>query len=118
MSRTYKDRPNKIKYEDWDKDRVRIPYIREFFSKYSEEYISFTSYFSLETKTTKPKKRKEVDTEIHWMSAPSWWNNLYHTRRHRRNFRTFLNSVVKCKVEDTEEMLEPFDSNKPHVYYD
>lgn len=116
MSRTLKDKPSKLKGDAWDKDREYYNYTRVWVT-YSGELVEHEWKAYMETKTTKPKKRKKVDTENHWMTTPSWWNNLFHTRKHRGNFRTFLNSVVKTKLEDIDGMLEPLDSNKPHQYF-
>lgn len=103
MSRSYKDRPSKLRFEPYDKDYIEV------------EHYGFSIY--RKGKTTKTKKRKEVDTENHWMTTPSWWNNLFHTRPIRGNFRTFLTSVVKSDIAEIENMLEPTDSKSPHVYY-
>ena len=43
MSRTYKDKPSKLKHEAWDKDM---------------DYVEGT-WYRLELPTTKPKKRKK-----------------------------------------------------------
>lgn len=100
MSRTYKDKPYKFKYDAWDKDIVKVEY-----------------FYRIYLPTTKPKKRKAVDTEHHWMSTPSWWNHLFHTKPIRINFRTFLSNAKKSSINDLNLLLEPLDSNKPHKYF-
>lgn len=103
MSRTYKDKPSKLKRELYDQDFILV-----------ENY----GYYKYRLgKTTKTKKRKEVDTEDHWMTTPSWWNNLFHTRPIRGKFRKFLHDVVRSDKERIDEMLEPSDSKSPHKYY-
>lgn len=62
MSRTYKDKPAKVRLEPWDKD----------------------GYGYIWLPTTKTKKRKEVDTKDHWMSTPSAWTRLMMNRPQRR----------------------------------
>ncbi len=54
MSRTYKDRPSKVKHEPWDKDRYLLETEADGF---------FHRYNYLWTKTTKEKKRKEEDSD-------------------------------------------------------
>lgn len=103
MSRTYKDKPSKLRFDLYMKDWILVEH--EGFRKYRQG------------KTTKTKKRKEVDTENHWMSTPSWWNNLFHTRPIRGNFRAFLTNVVKSNITEIEDMLEPTDSKSPHKYF-
>lgn len=103
MSRTLKDTPSKLRFEPYDKDYIEV------------EHYGFSSY--RKGKTTKTKKRKEVDTEEHWQTTPSWWNNLFHTRPIRGNFRAFLTNAVKSDITEIEDMLEPTDSKSPHKYF-
>jgi|GEM_PF-5779734 len=106
MSRTYKDKPSKLKYTRYDVDYIRYP---ETEDKYA---------FTILGKTSQPKKRREVDSDWHWMrGTPSWWNNLFHTRPIRGNFRSFCELARKTSVEELEEMVEPSDSRKPHCYF-
>lgn len=105
MSRTYKDNRRRRFGEYWKTDK---------------EYIDGTPFcwgYFIELPTTKPKLRKEVDTEDHWMSTPSWWNNLFHTRPIRGKFRNFCELARKTRIEALEDMFEPEDSNSPHKYY-
>lgn len=99
MSRTRKDKPNKLKYEAWDKDRVKIE--------------GFWGYIWLPT--TKTKKRKEVDTEEHWMGTPSWWTRIMMNRPMRARGKQWEKLVLKeLDIEDTDP---PGVGKKPHVYY-
>lgn len=116
MSRTTKDKPSKLKHAAWDKDREYFKYTC-IWENYAGEIVEHEWKAYLQTKTTKPKKRKKVDHENHWMTTPSWWNNLFHTRPIRGNFRTFLSAAKKSKLEDIEGMLEPTDSKSPHKYF-
>lgn len=100
MSRSYKDKPSKLRFD-----------------LYMKDWILVEPYGYRQGKTTKLKKRKEVDTEEHWQTTPSWWNNLFHTRPIRGNFRIFLTNVVKSDIAEIENMLEPTDSKSPHKYF-
>lgn len=101
MSRTTKDKPGKLVWGD-----------------YAQDYIYQDSYRHIWRKTTKPKVRRTKNTEWDWIhGTPSWWNNLFHTRPIRGNFRKFCKLARKTSVERLEEMLEPSDSNKPHKYF-
>lgn len=124
MSRTYKHIKackNKRYYKErWDSERVAFEY--EGTTYYSPElndvpatYIIRTMW--LDKPGVKTKKRKELDTEDHWMTTPSWWNNLFHTRPIRGKFRSFCRNAVRSSTGTLEEMLEPEDSKDPHKYY-
>lgn len=97
MSRTYKDKPYKLKHEPWDKDRGIIEGTWRF----------------VELPTTKTKKRKEVDTECHWMTTPSWWNRIWHNRPERRKATVLLASLPA----DLDEVDVPDLGRKPHIYF-
>lgn len=118
MSKTIKDRPSRFKYDNHDKDRENIaPFVWN------------------QLPTTKPKKRKEIDFEWHWMNTPSWWTRMTMNRPQRRSAKLWERDVSKIpfKTEAIEmtkyfgiskesmAMLEDSDtpsvSRKPHVYY-
>ena len=100
MSRTYKDRPSKIRFPQDDNWVVT--------EGYGIRYLP----------TIEPKKPKELNTKWHWIhGTPSWWNNLFHTRPIRGKFRNFCHAAVKSSTEALEEMFEPEDSKNPHKYY-
>lgn len=98
MSRTLKDKPHRVTNEPWDKD-----------------YIMCEGWGYRYGKTTKTKKRKEVDTEDHWMSTPGWWVKMMMTRPERR--AAHLQEVSVLKTVDFEEVDFPDLGKKPHVYY-
>lgn len=111
MSRTYKDKPHKLKFEPWDQDREMVAYT-------SNKYFGFVPYTYIWNKTTKPKKRKHVDTESHWYrSTPSWWTHLFMLKPQRRKGRMWENEAVKCGIEALEESDPPSVGKKPHIYY-
>lgn len=101
MARTYKD------------DARR----RYFNSYWQQDHILLEGFGWRLAKTTKPKLRKEVDSEDHWMTTPSWWNNLFHTRPIRGKFRNYTKGVVRCPIEYIDDLVEPLDSNRPHKYF-
>lgn len=113
MSRTYKDRPYKVQQIDpWDKDRIKVSCEAICYDYFTNEPVDYIATRYLESKTTKTKKRKEVDTEYHWMTTPSWWNRMQHTRPERRSAK-----VALSQVSDVEEADIPDLGRKPHIYF-
>ena len=110
MSRTFKDKPSKLRYDPYDMDRDEIVYN-------SELYYGFITSYRLQLPTTKTKKRKEVDTEYHWMSTPSWWTKMCMLKPQRRKGRLWEVEVVKLQIDALEEADAPGVSRKPHIYY-
>ena len=103
MSRTYKDKPSKLKRELYDQDFILV-----------ENY----GYYKYRLgKTTKTKKRKEVDTEDHWMTTPSAWTRLMMNKPQRREGTLWEREVVKSQTTDLEGVDKPNVSRKPHIYY-
>ena len=101
MSRTYKDKPSKIKYESWNKDRERIE----------------GTFYYIDLPTTKAKKRKELDTEEHWMNTPSWWTRLVMNRPQRRKCKLWERDALKTCLDSLDDLDKPIISRKPHIYY-
>lgn len=106
MSRTYKDRPYKLHSSYWRSDE--------------EEYIPCGNpmfpWAVMKKKTSKPKKRKEVDTEWHWMSTPSWWTRLTMNRPQRRAGHTWETGVIGLQFID-ETLDYPGVGKRPHNYF-
>ena len=102
MSRTLKDRPSRVQHTAWDID-----------------YIWNDRYGYRKAKTSKPKLRRAVDTEDHWMSTPSWWTHLCMIKPQRRAGRIWEASFVNSYIDmwELEEVDAPGVSNKPHIYY-
>ena len=100
MSRTYKDKPSKLRHSHYrnDKDFVCVDGM----------YL-----YELKLPTTKPKKRKEVDTEWHWMTTPSWWTRLMMNKPQRREVKLWER---KALISDLEDLIEPGKKYK-HVYF-
>lgn len=100
MSRTYKDRPSKIRFPQDD------------------NWVITEGCGIRKLPTIEPKKPKELNTEWRWIhGTPSWWNNLFHTRPIRGKFRNYTKCVVRCPIDYIENLFEPSDSNKPHKYF-
>jgi regulator of extracellular matrix RemA (YlzA/DUF370 family) len=103
MSKTYRK-----KYPDWRIDTITIPYVNIDGKNRS---------FSISTPTSKPKKRKEVDTKDYWMTTPSWYRRMYHTRPRRQKSRIWSITAKNTVIEDLDLLDKPNYSNKPHWYY-
>lgn len=117
MSRTYKDKPTKT--QQWHKEQEllwenNIVYTAEFIDSKGNihEIIRRTCVKRAGILT---KKRKEQDTEYHWMSTPSAWTRLMMNRPQRRAGHMWERSVLF--EEDLEETDPPGVSRKPHLYY-
>lgn len=99
MSRTYKDKPWKKRFRDWE-----------------EGYQEDT--YGLKVPGFWPKTKRKEDVEWHWCgSTPSWWCNLFMNRPIRRKAQAWERKVETSRVEDIEELDIPNNSKKPHKYY-
>lgn len=118
MSRTYKHikrvKLKKFYKERWDTLHDKISYERE---SYYDPGIIYNAFLYLKKAGALPKLRKELDTEDHWMSTPSWWTRLCMTKPQRREGRLWECEVVKISPTDLEEVDKPSVSRKPHIYY-
>ena len=100
MSRTYKDRPTRVKYPRVD------------------NWVFTEGYGRRDLPTIEPKKRKEVDTEEHWMSTPGWWIRCMMNKPQRKAGSIWERAVVTTKnILDIDLLHTPSDSRKPHIYY-
>lgn len=120
MSRTNKDRPDKLR------------------EKLGKDIVLTNNLYGIFATTTKPKKKKNHDTEWHWMSTPSYWTRIMMNRPQRRQGKVWEIDVskIQCKTEmvqtypyigtvpllsqETEDAYNketPSVSRKPHVYY-
>ena len=103
MARTFKDSIKKYHFKDfWAQDRIQLE-----------------GYGCRLAKTTKPKKRKEVDTEDHWMRTPSWWTHLVMIRPQRRAGKLWESKFVNSDIDmwALEEADAPIVRNKPYIYF-
>ena len=101
MSRTHKDHPSKLRFEEWNIDRERIE----------------GTFYYIYLPTTKTKKRRGSDTEWHWMSTPSWWTRLTMNRPQRRAGSIWERTVTQTSIEEIDLLDTPSVSRKPHQYY-
>ena len=128
MSRTYKDKPHRVRFPyGWDHDRYMVSETvlitksteldwdtMEFVTTELATPYERHCYRWLKTKTTKPKRKKREDTEDHWMTTPSWWTRLMMNKPQRRRAHVWER---KALFEDIEETDPPGVSHKPHWYY-
>lgn len=106
MSRTLKDKNWKLKFPELDPrfDSVKITSD----TSYGIRYIQLPG--------VKAKKKRELDTDWHWINTtPSWWTRLMMNRPQRRAGRVWEHLVLK--QQDLEECDPPGVGHKPHVYY-
>ena len=106
MSRTYKDRPYKIRYpeEQWDYKYYRCG--------------SWPSRFCfLEYPGVLTKKKKHVDTENHWMSEPGWFIREFMNQPQRARGKQWEKKIVKVSKDNLIDVDYPDVSRKPHIYY-
>ena len=109
MSRTHKDVPAKHRKPrdvyDWFYATEKVPYLN---------HNNATRYWYRDLPGMKTKKRKEVDSEYHWMTTPSWWTRLMMNRPARRHYHLLEHKALTSDLED-------FDfvdlKKKPHNYY-
>ena len=117
MSRTYKDKPRKHRKNEYrfDHDMVKVEYLKSWFSLYEDKEVEHVWCCYLQTPTTKPKRRKEVNTEWKWWrGTPSWFTNMYMRRPERRANAVWERKAIFQDLED----IDPVDTGKkPHTYY-
>lgn len=123
MSRTYKDKPYKIRdpESDWDYRYDSIPYTA--FGKYwsAGKWVEreYQSIWFRKKRGVLTKKKKHVDTEHHWMTTPGWWVNLFMNRPQRIASKQWERDVVKLSFWDIaqDNFDPPMIGRKPHIYY-
>jgi len=120
MSRTYKDKPNKFRKDhySWHEDWERVTYTYTYRNILKDgEPVTYTSSYSVQKPTSKRKKRKELDTEDHWMTTPSWWWRIVHHRPTRRACHIWEKSVHRFLDDDVDLSICPDFGRKPHHYF-
>lgn len=112
MSRTTKDSRRRHFSQYWKEDRLAVEY-----ESTSPRYpgSGYVWHYYVQLPTSKPKLRKEKDTEDHWMSTPSWWTKMTMIRPERR--AAHLLEKKALRVLDIEDMDFPDLGKKPHCYY-
>lgn len=120
MSRTYKDRPARIRFPENYPFNINDAYEKyEYTYSYNwngtnKEVIRF-SY--LPKKGAKRKQRRHQDHEWHWMSTPSEWTRIMMNRPQRREYHLLEHEAVKTPLDSLEELDIPDYKRKPHIYY-
>ncbi len=121
MSNTYKTKPSRLKHEPWDKDSIG------FWAKRPNN--DYDSYVRLQVPTTKAKKRKEKDTEYHWMHTPNWFVHQFMVKPARRASKQWERDLQKLGVtqwfmnqyEEKFQVIEEIDwydfDKKGRIYY-
>lgn len=121
MSRTYKDRPARVRFPeayDWRWNCEKIPYDYTYSPYGTGDPVTVTRYVYRELPGVKTKKRREVDCDWHWMGAtPSWWTRMTMNRPQRREAHLWEHDVARTSLEELEEVDKPNASHKPHIYY-
>ena len=121
MSRTYKDKPAKFRFPeayDWRWSCEKVPYDYTYKPWGTEDSVTVTRYLYRELPGVKTKKKREVDSEWHWMgSTPSWWTRMTMNRPQRREAHLWEHDVARLPLEELEEVDKPNASHKPHIYY-
>lgn len=131
MSRTYKDKPYKLKFPERYRDDYYVWKEELWLQKTSWMLDSETSKsievplpfpvwrvskWELQGPTTKTKKKRHDITKQHrlYCTAPSWWRRMLMIRPQRHKGRAWERKVL---IEDIEETDPPGVSRKPFVYY-
>lgn len=131
MSRTYKDRPYKIRYPREYRDDYVI-YKEEYWLQTHiwtydekvrssvEELLPFPIWrcrkWEIQAPTSKPKvKRSAITKNYCWYKkTPSWWSRMFMNRPQRHKGRQWERKVLFEDIEDTDP---PGVSRKPHIFY-
>ena len=105
MSRTYKDRPSKIRFpeEQWDYKYYRVG------DRWHFNYLAYPGVLT--------KKKKNVDTDWHWMTTPSWFIREFMNQPQRYRGKQWEKKIVKCPIDSLIDEDYPGVSRKPHIYY-
>lgn len=115
MSRTYKDRPLRVKYPDKNEYKS-VPYIASGKHWATGEPYERLRWYMLKKPYIKPKEPKRVNTTWHWMgSTPSSWTNMFMNRPQRNASNQYMRQVTLDV--DLEEVDPPPLGRKPHIYY-
>lgn len=119
MSRTYKDRPWKVRFpeQNWrvtnETHYERVPYEAEGINYWDKKPYNEIRYFSVKKPGVLTKKRKNCNHEYRWLqNEPSWftrdWMNAPKRKHANRMCRT---------ISNLEELDIPDTRNLPKVYY-
>lgn len=122
MSRTYKDRPNRLKPYNVERDASRVVvYSQYYYTDIStgERRVGNYPRF-MDVAGAKRKKKRHYSpykSGEHWMSTPSWWTRQFMLRPQRTKLNRLTRKALKLTLEALEDLDVPFTKNKPHIYY-
>ena len=124
MSRTYKDKPDKLRWPearwDWDCDRIAVEkplhtYNRET-GNWEDLVGTYTSYVYLQRPGVKVKRKRSY-REWDWMNTPMWWIREMMNRPQRVAGKQWERKVVQLPIDMLEDEDTPSVGRKPHIYY-
>ncbi len=118
MSRTYKDRPSRVRFPR-ENEYFPVPYIRVGRNWKTGEYEERLGWYFIKKPTALPKKRRTDDSEWHWQSTPSWWTRIFMNRPQRIASKRWEREIVKYSFWDiaNDDFDPPLIGDKPHTYY-
>jgi hypothetical protein len=116
MSRTYKDRPSRIRFPQVDnyeyfEYELAVPFINW------KGKVQTHSIFHIKQAGILLKKPRHKDTEWHWQSTPSWWTRMYMLRPERTRANRETAKIKRMPLDQLEEVDVVDLKKKPHIYY-
>ena len=118
MSRTYKDRPYKVRFPDFNRDDEyeKFEYTASG-TNWQDVPYEHNTYFSLKRAGILAKKPRRKDTEWHWQGTPSWWTYTFMTRPERTRANRIVKQIKRIPLDRLDLVDVPNNKRKPHVYY-
>lgn len=115
MSRTYKDKPTKVRFPESRHEMVEYTYVREdYYTGVPHEGVGHW----YRKGPAGPKLKRVQDNDYHWLqSTPSWWVNLYMNRPQRARARAWERKTLKVALAELDAVDKPSVNKKPHLYY-
>lgn len=114
MSRTYKDKPWKLRFpeQQWDYSHERIPTQR-----WSESYQYWYNFWCFLEKPGVKTKKKRIYKEYHGMPTPNWFVHDFMTVPQRAAGKQWERKIVQVPQDKLIDEDTPTVSRKPHLYY-
>jgi hypothetical protein len=116
MSRTYKDRPSRIRFAkpeqyEYCEYELAVPRLN-----WRGELMTNSKY-SVKRPGILTKKPRRKDTEWHWQSTPSWWTRMYMLRPERTRGNRETAKIKRIPLDEIDLVDVADLKKKPHVYY-
>ncbi len=114
MSRTHKDKPQKLVDPEsrWDYGMERVPY-----QKWSNSFeYWYTTYCYIQRGGVKTKKKRTYH-ERNWMRTPMWFVHDFMTVPQRAAGRQWEKKIVRVQIGSLDDEDTPSVGRKPHLYY-